>query len=155
MLRARSMASAGWSLSTQNTTAPSIAACRTDWAAGSSSGLLTGISSRLVPVRSTSAETPARKPTANGSENAYDSRSVNSTPIEPARPLRSVRAAASGPVYPSSSATAKIRSRSASESWPGLLYALETVDGDTPTAWAIVLMVTAGAIVGLLSATFF
>jgi len=26
-----------------------------------------------------------------------------------------------------------IRSRSAVESWSGLLYALETVDGDTPT----------------------
>ena len=56
-----------------------------------------GISTRDVCDCSSTSVTAVRKPIAYGSENAYDSRSVSSTPTASARPLRSMRAAASGP----------------------------------------------------------
>ena len=92
-----------------------------------------GISTMLMPCSSTISLRPVRNSTANGSENAYESRSESNTPTAPALPISSVRPAASGPAYPISSALARMRRRRCADNWSGRLYALEIVDGDTPT----------------------
>ena len=106
MPRVRARVRAGWSLATQSVVIASIAACRTvtrsssasiGSASSSAADQGSGISTMLVRRCSTTAASPARKPIAYGSENAYDSRSVSSTPTASALPLRSARAAASGP----------------------------------------------------------
>ena len=63
-------------------------------------------------------------------------------PTVPVAPRARVRAAGSGPAYPSSAAVARIFSRNAAESWSGRENALETVIGLTPTRSATVLSVT-------------
>jgi hypothetical protein len=69
----------------------------TEVVSGSTPDRDSGMSMMLTCSCSATSLSPVRNSTANGSENAYDSRSVSSTPTAFARPTRRVRAAASGP----------------------------------------------------------
>ena len=86
--------------------------------------------------------TEPKNSAAMGSRNAAAGDWVNRTPTVPDDPRARMRAAGSGPTYPSSSAVARIVSRSSAESWSGRENALETVIRLTPTRSAIVWSVT-------------
>src|SRR6478609_3729199 len=92
---------------------------------------------RARPCREASSETEARNSADTASSNAWLRLPLSSRPIDPVRPRASARAAGSGPTYPSSSAAARIRSRSSAESWSGRENAFDTVIRLTPTRSAI------------------
>ena len=75
---------------------PSTAAARTTRAPSSRVGEV-GISSSPAPELSSARATPRRKITAASSSKANGNRSVKIRPSAPARPVRSRRAAGSGP----------------------------------------------------------
>ena len=106
MPRALAIIAAGWSVGSERMARASMLAFLTAVRSLSSAlgrvlepsvGVDKGMSTMLMPCASTTSLRPVRNSTANGSENAYESRSDSSTPTASARPIRSVRPAASGP----------------------------------------------------------
>jgi hypothetical protein len=100
----------------------------------SSSGLRTRSSD--TPAAPATSAMPSSVRTLTGSRKASLRRSSRTTPMTPERPRRRERARGSGPSYPSSAATARMRWRVSSETGPLPLKASDAVDGATPAARA-------------------
>ncbi len=94
------------------------------------------------PVGASSPAMVPRKPVAMSSSKAYRSEDVSTMPMALVVPRARLRAAGSGPAYPSFLAASRMVCRMAAESWSGREKAFETVILLTPTWSAIVWRVT-------------